>query len=200
LFNIENTLNELSQKRPIFRSEKDLQQGLFNWIQRDYKRCKKNIVTYGVKADLWLEDYNREIFIQLRHKTRKLSVNIDGSAFSLKTHGAQDQGRYDFFKDVQGLQYLCNNKLDKLGYSILLTNDHLYWEQPNKEDTVDKDFLLFDGRNATGKLAWTNEASHGTKSGREKQIELKQNYKLKWGNYSRFPIQDTEFRYLIVKV
>ncbi|MEH7249500.1 hypothetical protein V7114_22290 [Neobacillus niacini] len=141
-----------------------------------------------------------EILIQLKHKTRELSVNVGGSQFNLKKHGAYDQGRYDFFKDIKSLEALCLNNPYRKGYAILLTNDHRYWEKTMKLDCVDKDFHLYEGRKVVGSLTWQDEASHGTKSGRENPIDLKSIYDLKWNNYSRFVAKDSEFRYLCVEV
>jgi hypothetical protein len=200
LFNIEYILETLSKKRPLFRSEKDFQESLLQIMRSMDMKCEANRIINGTKVDLWIEDGDKEILIQLKHKTKKLSVHFDGSQFDLKNHGAQDQGRYDFLKDVKSLEPLCIDKNHRTGFSILLTNDHRYWEKPIKHDSVDKDFQLYDGRKVAGILQWKEEASIGTKSGRENEIELKGTYELRWKNYSKFPTQDSGFRYLRIEV
>lgn len=200
MFNLETILDTLSSQRPLFRSERDFQESLLQIIQSKGMKCEGHKIINGTKIDLWIEDGDKEILIQLKHKTKKLSVHIDGSQFDLKNHGAQDQGRYDFLKDVKSLEPFCIDYDHRTGFSILLTNDHRYWEKPIKHDSVDKDFQLYEGKKVAGILQWKEEASTGTKSGRENAIDLKGTYELKWRNYSKFTTQDSEFRYLSIEV
>lgn len=200
MLNINMLLNNLSEKRPVFRSEKDFQDSLFQHLRELGIKSEKNKIVSGIKVDLWLESGDKEIFIQLKHKTKKLSVHVNGSQFELKNHGAQDQGRYDFIKDVKSLEPLCLNSPRRIGYAILLTNDHRYWERSLKLDSVDKEFHLHGGRKAQGNLSWKEEASPGTKKGRENSIEFKGVYDLQWSHYSKFVPENGEFRYLCVEV
>lgn len=103
-------------------------------------------------------------------------------------------------KDVKSLESFCIDYEHRTGFSILLTNDHRYWEKAIKHDSVDKDFQLYEGRKIDGILQWKEEASAGTKFGREKAIDLKGTYELSWRNYSKFPKQDSEFCYLNIEV
>lgn len=200
MFNIETILDTLSKQRPLFKSERDLQESLIQKLRSTDLKCEVNKVVNGTKVDLWIDNGEKEILIQLKHKTKKLSVNVGGSQFDLKNHGAQDQGRYDFLKDLKGLEQLCMDNPVQTGYAILLTNDHRYWDRPIKLDSVDKDFHLYEGRRVNGTLAWKDGTSSGTLSGREFPIELRGTYSLKWVNYSRFSSNDSEFRYLSVEV
>jgi hypothetical protein len=200
LFDINSTLESLSSKRPVFRSEKDFQEALLHRMQSMNIKCEMNKVLNGVKVDIWLMEGEREIVVQLKHKTKKLSVNVGGSQFELKDHRAHDQGRYDFFKDIKSLELLCKGNSYRTGYAILLTNDYRYWEKPVKLDSVDRDFWIYEGKTVTGLLSWEQGASIGTKSGREEPIELKGAYRMEWENYSGLINQNSEFRYLCVKV
>jgi hypothetical protein len=200
MFNVTTILKELSGKRPVFRLENDFQEALLQTVTGMGIRCVKDKIVNGTKVDLWLEDGENEILIQLKHKTRELSVTVGGSQFNLKKHGAYDQGRYDFLKDIKSLESLCLDNPYRKGYAILLTNDHRYWEKGIKPGAVDEAFHLYEGRKVCGGLTWKKEASHGTKSGRENAIDLKGIYDLKWNNYSRFVAKDSEFRYLCVEV
>jgi len=200
MFNLETLLESLSSKRPLFRSEKDFQESLLQIIRSKSLKCDANKIINDTKIDIWIEDGDKEMLIQLKHKTKKLSVTVDGSPFNLKNHGAKDQGRYDFLKDVKSLEPFIIDQKHRSGFSILLTNDHRYWEKPIKPDSVDRDFQLYEGRKVSGKLQWRKEASNGTKSGRENAIDIKGIYECRWKNYSQFPTQDSEFRYLCIEV
>lgn len=200
MFDINRILDALSVNRPVFRLEKDFQEALYDSIRKLDYYCEKNKVIDGVKVDLYIEEGNVSYFIQLRHKTRSTILHVQGEEFKLKTHGAQDQGRYDYFRDLHSLERIIKNSSLRTGYSILLTNDHLYWEPSNKQNTVDKDFLLNEGRKVTGTLDWKKEASNGTKKGRDQSIELSKEYIFRWNNYSSFIVGNDEFRYLCVEV
>ncbi|WP_433745150.1 hypothetical protein [Falsibacillus pallidus] len=200
MLHIEEILQELSKKRPIFRSEEDFNQSLNGLLKSHYGNCTSKAKVNGIKVDLMIENGDEEILIQLKHKTRKISVMVDGVSFDLKNHGAQDQFRYDYLKDVKSLEPLCLDNPVRKGYAILLTNDHLYWQKPNKVDSVDKDFHLNEGRSISGTLVWSSTAGNGTTSSREEPIELKGHYKMSWYNYSAFRSQDSEFRCLVVEV
>lgn len=200
MFKIEVAFKNLAEKRPVFRSEKDFQEALLHTLRSFGIKSEMNKVINGTKVDLWSESGNIEMLIQLKHKTRELSVNVGGAQFELKKHGAYDHGRYDFLKDVKSLEPLCLDNPHRIGYAILLTNDHRYWEKSIKVDPVDKDFLLYEGRKVTSKLSWKNDTSFGTKSGRETPIDLKGIYELYWNHYSKFVAQDSEFRFLCVEV
>lgn len=200
MVNIERILSLLSEKRPVFRSERDFQEALHNILRAEGLRPEKNKTINGIRVDLWIEQDGKEIVIQLRHKTKKLSVEVNAEKYDLKNHGAQDISRYDFLKDVQSIERLCLENPLRMGFAILLTNDHLYWQQPVKSRSVDEDFLLFEGNCLSGECGWKEEAGYGTTNGRENPIYLKSLHKMKWKTYSTFPASNSEFRYLCVDV
>jgi hypothetical protein len=195
---IEEVLKSLSEKRQVFRSEKDFQEALCNEIRLAGNHCEKGKNIHGTRVDLYWEENGQEVVVQLRHKTKKLSVVVNGERFELKNHGAQDLGRYDFVKDLQSIERLCLDNPSRVGYVLLLTNEHLYWQPPMKNKSVDEEFLLFNGNRISGECAWKKEASYGTTNGREEPLLLRGEYKVEWKNYSTFPAQNSEFRYLCV--
>jgi hypothetical protein len=197
---LERALSLLSEKRPVFRSERDFQEALHNVLRGERLKTEKNKTINGIRVDLWIEQDGKEILIQLRHKTKKLSVEVNGEKYDLKNHGAQDISRYDFLKDVQSIERLCLENPHRMGYAILLTNDHLYWQKPVKSRSVDGDFLLFEGKCLSGVCDWKEEAGFGTINGREEPVYLKSVHKMKWKPYSIFPASNSEFRYLCVDV
>ena len=136
--------------------------------------------------DIWLP--LEGIAIELKYKTRGLELEQDDENFVLRDQSAQDQGRYDFLRDVQRLE-LMRSKLAqcKAGYAVLLTNDSSYWKVPTQRDTVDADFRVHEGRAVSGALAWAASAGTGTVRGRESPIQIRGSYRLRWHDYSSFP-------------
>jgi hypothetical protein len=197
---IDEVLKSLSEKRPVFRSEKDFQEALCNEIRLAGNHSEKGKNIHGTKVDLYWEEKGQEVVVQLRHKMKKLSVVVNGERFELKNHGAQDLGRYDFVKDLRGIERICQDNPSRVGYVLLLTNEHLYWQPPMKNKSVDEEFLLFNGNHISGVCEWKKEASYGTTNGREEPLLLRGEYLMTWRNYSTFPAQNSEFRYLLVSV
>jgi hypothetical protein len=105
----------------------------------------------------------------------------------LNNQAAQDISRYDYLKDVQKLEQIVNSRPGTKGYSIMITNDHLYWNNPTKQRSVDEDFLLYDGRKVSGNLKWSNSAGFGTTNGRADPIYLGIEYSFKWQDYVNLP-------------
>ncbi len=87
------------------------------------------------------------------------------------------------------------------GYSILLTNDHLYWKPSQKENAVDRDFHIYDGRIVSEICSWSEEASKSTTLGREEPIIFNNSYHMKWQPYFLFGNnKNEEFRVLMNEI
>lgn len=200
-------LSALAAQRPIFHSEADFQHA-FAW--EIHQRLPKASVRLELPVqvgnqflhiDIWVVYQGAVLAVELKYKTRSLSIQFGNEQYDLKNQNAQDIGRYDFLKDVQRLERVRAQHQNFTGYAILLTNDSAYWVKPTNFRTVDADFRLHDGRVIEGILAWSDKASDGTKKNRERAIELKGGYCLCWSSYSR-PSSERygEFRSLVVKV
>jgi hypothetical protein len=200
--NVEKILKSLAHKKPIFRSEKELQYALSDEIESLGFKCQRNGTVLGSKVDILVEDSDGGYFaIHLRNKTAKFSATVKGALYELKQHGAQDQGRYDFLSDVEALEKLTRGRSDVKGYVLLITNDHLYWTRPIKVSSVDEDFHLHDTRKITGELQWSMDASKGTQRNREDKIHLDKEYKCEWKRYSYINSnQNGTFEYLLIEV
>jgi len=212
MIEIEGVLKELSGKRPVFHSEADFQHALAWTIHEKYSdlniRLEKRVVLNNeeIYFDIFAFNKNKTV-IEVKYKTKNLNTVVNNEEFNLKNHGAQDQGRYDFIKDISRLEKALLEKAleihDGTGFAILLTNDESYWKTPTRYvDTADKAFRIHEGRIicGCGKLSWKERTSKGTKS-RRSDIILKRNYTLNWNNYSNMEGQKNgEFRYLLVKI
>jgi hypothetical protein len=63
----------------------------------------------------------------------------------LKDQNAQYQGRYEYLKDIQRIEWLSKELINyESGFAIFLTNDHLYWDDSGNE-TNDRAFYLTQG-------------------------------------------------------
>ena len=200
-------LSTLAKQRPIFHSEADFQHA-FAWeihqrlpVASVRLELPVQVRNRFLHIDIWVVYQGEVLAVELKYKTRGLSIRVGNEQYHLKSQSAQDIGRYDFLKDIQRLEQVGAQHRNFTGYAILLTNDSAYWAKPANFKTVDADFRLHDGRVIEGILAWSDKASDGTKKNRERPIELKGKYRLRWTGYSRLSSDRYgEFRSLVVKV
>jgi hypothetical protein len=139
--------------------------------------------------------------VELKYKTRALTVTITGEEFRLADQSAQDIGRYDFIKDIQRLERLLLSRPGTAGYAILLTNDSAYWTHRRDANPVDAAFRLDPGRKLAGTLTWDPRASAGTTRSREKPLTLNGAYTVAWHDYSQISsARYGVFKYLTIPV
>jgi hypothetical protein len=201
-------LNDLSYKRPIFYSEADFQHSIAWYLHLLFPdsnlRLEKRVVVAeeAFYVDIVFINSDSEIPIEVKYKTRAISAKIDNEIFQLKSHGAQDLGRYDFIKDIVRVEkVVASTGKGKVGYVLFLTNDSAYWKESNwQRETVYKEFEINDGRILKGKLSWKDHVGPGTTRGREQPLTLMGNYKLEWKEYSDLNSTYGKFRYLIVEI
>lgn len=204
---IQDVMNTLASQRKIFHSEADFQHA-FAWelhlrqpeasirLEKPLRTDTKNL-----HLDFLIEHHGKSVAVELKYKTRSLKLNQGGEDFHLSSHSAQDLGRYDFIKDICRLEEITSTIRDCEGWAIMLTNDTAYWKTPQNTGTVDAAFRLTEGRVLTGKLAWTDQASAGTKKNREKDLLVTGQYTLTWDDYATVTSRSySEFRYLAVKI
>ncbi len=206
MLDIKRLLSSLSDQRPIFHSEADFQHALAWEIHTQFPRANIRLEfpvaqdDKGIYIDMWVVLGGAITAIELKYKTRGLSISAHNELFHLKNQSAQDVGRYDFLKDIQRLEQITSTVEQPFtAYAIFLTNDSAYWNPPRKAETVDADFRIHEGRRVHGILNWKAGASDGTKKNREKSIVLKGLYQFNWQHYSRFEgVRYGAFRTLIV--
>ena len=159
MIDITGILKQLTEQRPIFHSEADFQHALAWEIHNRLSHAKirlefpvfhQNRQRY---LDLLVRTKSLELVaIELKYKTRALSIHNNDEDFQLKNQSAQDIGRYDFLKDVQRLEQFLAQSNSGTGYAIFLTNDSLYWKTAQNPETVDREFRLHHGRMIEGDL------------------------------------------------
>lgn len=200
-----SVMETLAQSRPIFHSESDFRHALSWQIQKDNPSTRirqevKNLIEGPARryVDIWLPDTGTAI--DLKYLTRSGAIIQGDEEFRLRDQSAQDLGRYGFCLDIARLEGISRSGKARNGYAILLTNEPLYWNRPNKPDGNDADFVLYEDREITGTLSWGPRTSASTLKGRETPLEIRGRYKAGWREFSD-PLGTgyTRFRYLLLQ-
>lgn len=208
MFDLKDALRSLAQNRPLFHSEADFQHALAWEIHERWPALSVRLeakplgISERIYIDIWIMDGSSPVAIELKYKTRRLNVTIDGEVFALLDQSAQDIGRYDFLADLQRLERVCGSCSGLSAYGILLTNDSSYWKTSLRAASVDAQFRLHEGRDLKGELAWGLGASKGTMRNRESPVALKGTYAATWNDYSEILGDGSyrQFRYLLIPV
>lgn len=200
---LDQIFRELAAERQLFHSEADLQHA-FAWKIRSTLGCQirleRRLPGTREYSDIAFENAGTRILIELKYKTMPVVFDTGDEPYDLKNHGAQDLGRYDFWKDVHRLEKALKRGLADRCWTILLTNDQSYWKTPSRAGTIDAAFRLFDGRSVSGVLRWTGKPAEGTVKNREQSIPLAGRYTILWKEFSSLPITTCgRFRYLLVE-
>jgi hypothetical protein len=207
MIEIPEILAILAKKRPIFHSEADFQH-TFAWeIQQKLPNASVRlelpiqVENQFLHIDVWVTHLDEVLAVELKYKTRALSVQVGNEQYRLKSQSAQDIGRYDFIKDIQRLEQISTVSRNFVGYAILLTNDSAYWIKPANLNTVDANFRINDGRVLEGIFSWAENTSFGTKKNREQPLVLKNRHIAQWESYSQPSLGSYgSFRSLTIKV
>jgi len=195
-------MTRLANRRPIFHSERDMQLALGWLMQEAWPVVKVRLEYRPTREREYIDIFRstidgRELFVELKYRTRALGATVGGEQFDLVDHSAHDHGCYDFLKDVERLERLVGHRPDASACCIILTNDWVYWT-PSQRDTNDACFRLHEGREIVGDLAWKARASEGTTKGRDKVITLRGRYRATWTDYST--VGNSTFRYLLLAI
>lgn len=206
-FDIELIISKLKDKRKIFVSEADFQFEMAWIVKEQYPNAKIRLeyspsFDFNIHIDILVILDGKWIPIELKYKTKGCSKKIDDEIFNLKNHGAKAVNCYLYLKDIQRIEKIRENvKVFEEGYTIFITNDIGYTKIPLKQNCVYKDFSLEDNIIKNGILNWNDNTSDGTKKNCEKPIILKNDYRIKWNDYSIIDNTNTgTFVYLVNKI
>lgn len=202
---LDDVLEVLAVRRPVFHSEADFQHALA-WAIRETNadipiRLEfRPFANDALYIDVWLAN-EPPIAIELKYPARSADMTVGRERFLLKNHSAQDLTRYDFWKDVTRLERVTTAFPGTLGFAILLTNDRSYWLPSSRPITIDAAFRLHEGRTVSGDLSWMTHAGAGTTKNRERTLPVSGRYDLSWRTYSNVGTDRySELRYLLVAV
>jgi hypothetical protein len=204
---IEKALVQLSERRPVFHSEADFQHALAWEIQRQLPEAsvRLEVPVLGLRGrgelDILVRIGERTTAVEVKYFKAALRHSIGKEQFSLPATVARDICRYDACKDVSRLETIVGSSQADEGYLIVLSNDRAHWSVGMKEDSIDRAFKLFEGRQLRGTLAWCEKAGEGTVRNRITPIELFGCYELTWQKFSEIPdVRNGLFRVLVVKI
>lgn len=210
---IEQTIQKLNR---VFHHEADFQHELAWQFRQQHPdtrlRLERRVAgtnfsgsTDDAYIDVWVDGDDAPVPIELKYKPHEFEGQWGDEPFELRRHSAQDVSRFDFIDDIARIESVVANSNCEYGLVVLLTNDHLYWKPPTRDDVVDAEFRLHDGRTLEGTLSWADDVGAGTVAQkRDRPIELSGTYELEWQDYEYDippgPEQHTDFRYLLVRV
>lgn len=227
---IETVLLALANERKVFWSEADFQFA-FAWKLKEMfedrnpqsginVRLERRVDALekrddGKKSgdayiDIWVEINEKVYPIELKYKTIKCTITDGSEEYKLKQHGACDIGCYPYLKDVERIEHISKSLGDNfgIGYAIMLTNDHLYWNRPNTspDTTAFSDFRIYDRRTipAGQNLDW-HPSSNKQPVWQKKlgPLTLTHNYTINWKDYSKLLNEEGKaipFKYSIIEI
>lgn len=196
---VDTIIKTLFKNNSAFCSEADFQHSFAMEIERSNGINRQVRLEYPIDQnnadhfDIMVIEGGKEYPIELKYKTRKTAVKdrLGNVLFYLKTHGAQNIGRYSFLKDVYRIEEfkMNNKKTFGMGCAIILTNDHLYMD--NSKGKTSQSLCLNNGISSGNKSLNTQATWARNKS----SFYIKGNYKTDW---QRVILNGIEFYYLIV--
>ncbi len=202
-FDIYLVLDELRKRKKIFRDENDFRQELDDVIREMYSNARVKIeypAPFNPKKDIDIvvimdNDYYP---IELKYKKRAFKGIVDNIEYNLSTDSAQNENCYHALKDIERIEKFKNNEpLFKKGYTVFLTNDLSYLNEP-RENAEYKEFSIHENAVKTGTLNWNRETP---KTGFEEPIILNGTYTMNWKEFSK--INDEKagtFMYLVNEI
>lgn len=199
-------IESLRRCRQLFHSEADFQFALAWEIQRlcpnaDIRLEYPPAHEPNKYIDILVRRDGFTYPVELKYKTRKLSVINDGEQFHLKDHGAQDLGAYDFIKDICRVEAFADHLGGfRCGFVIWLTNDPSYWKAPNAPSAGYAQFSVHDGAVKSGAMHWGSNLSAGTVREREEALRLRSEYRIDWKGYSDLGVPSGVFKYALLRV
>jgi hypothetical protein len=206
-------MNQLSIRRRLFHSEADFQLELASLFKESGHsvrleksfRLNTNFIE-NVKFELDIE-LDGEIAIELKYKTKKLSINVDGEQFLLTSHSAGNLGRFDAIDDARWVRELVNSGISTKGFTIFLTNDYDYWTN-DASNTMARNFNIVQERVLSDgdSLAWHPIDPSAGSAGKSRinpyaPIPIHFNEMIRWHNYSDLNgIKNGNFRFIVINV
>lgn len=185
-FDINLVLNNLREKRKIFRDENDLKQELSNSIYDTYNNIRVDReypANFDTKKaiDIVVIMDNKFYPIEVKYKRKTYKGIVDNIEYNLPSDNAHNENCYRAIRDIERIEKFKDNepKVDK-GYTIFLTNDLSYLNEP-RENSQYINFSIHENSVKTGTLNWKRE---NPKTGFEEPITLKGTYTMNWKEYS----------------
>ena len=216
-FDLEKVVDDLRKKRKVFHSEADFQFALAWEIKTTYQESKIRMEypqmvsgkNFTISADKTNTSENKVLInvdilvlyegsfypIELKYKTKEIpKFECNKEKYELKNHEAQTLGRYDFILDICRIESLAE-ALDNFehGYTLWLTNDLSYLQEPTDADVGYANFSVHQGAIKTGTMNWNGPRDIPP-------LTLRNKYIIDWKEYSNLGGNNGEFKYALLQV
>ena len=199
---IELYLKSLGNSSTTINNELHLQMLLAKYLE---SKGYKLLYEYHVPM---VYDEHEFVPIEIKYKTRRLNTattifnQLVSNVDILCDQGAQDLGRYGFWKDIYRLELVRNTfAAVRNGIALFVTNDPAYINNTNDPHVNYYDFHMKDGRtNVSGPLDWQNNNSKIANA--HLGFTLAGTYDIQWtpiGSHSN-PRSRADFSYCLVVV
>ena len=212
---INNIINGLKKKYPVFVSERHLQVAFSIEVSNVISGCKlypeysfdrnrrkteNNKRRKNEYIDLVIETNKKKFAFEFKYPVCYFEGDVNNRHIKLRHQSAWFGRRYDCLKDIERLENLKKDKEVDGGYFILITNYKGFWDKSEGKKTKDREFRFANGIKQ-GEKKWSEDTG-GTKKGREKGISIKYSYSVSFESFSDIKSANgnTKFKVLIVKV
>lgn len=196
-------------------NERDLQIHLAMWLRKsshayddvdlEYYVPRSELGGYvwnsELRLDLVVRKGNEFLPVELKYKTRSITRRIErfgerlsGEVVVVKNQGAQDLGRYDFWKDIRRVELVRKRFLAvKNGLAVFVTNDPSYLKA-GKASSNHAALSMAAGVHARSKQ-WKNCDSFCARE--HPGFEVEADYEIVW---QQFVAEGETFHYCILQV
>lgn len=193
---LQEILERLASRRPVFHSERDFQVALAWEVKLADPDIDVHLETRPadrVHLDIAFEKDGNYTAVELKYLTRGWSGHVNGQRYDLKTQSAHDRGRYGVVRDIWRIEQFANRPKSN-GAVVVLTNDPSYLNSSGRV-TRDAAFRIHDGAVISGLRAWAGCPP----SSDMVDLKLAGSYELRWSGYSSGDL-GPQFWKLVVEV
>ncbi|WP_274956969.1 hypothetical protein [Millionella massiliensis] len=205
----------LEKNNELLFNERDLQMQLAIWLRRsaqgyedvdlEYYVPRAELAEYVWESELRLDIVVRRggefLPVELKYKTRSITRRMERfgetlrtAAVVVKNQGAQDLGRYDFWKDVRRMELIRKRfAAVRNGLALFLTNDPTYLRAA-KESSNHKALSMAEGIHDR-KKEWQDKESACARGHPDFEVEFP--YAIEWQTTR---IDNESFHYCILQI
>lgn len=198
-------------------NERDFQTQLAVWLRQSHNAYDDVALEYYVpkiclgdeyiweqedlRMDIVVEKDGEFVPVELKYKTKnarvslsRFGVKLEGLHEVMKNQGAQDHGRYDFWKDIRRIELVRKHFTNvKGGLAVFMTNDEAYTKEP-RATSNNQAFSMCAGLHDKRKT-WKDPKSKSAQS--RPDFTLERDYAINWNTKT---INGVEFHYCVVSI
>lgn len=154
-----------------------------------------------LRLDIVVEKDGEFVPVELKYKTKnarvslsRFGVKLEGLHEVMKNQGAQDHGRYDFWKDIRRIELVRKHFTNvKGGLAVFMTNDEAYTKEPRAMSNFHA-FSMSAGTHPARK-AWKAPESKSAQN--RPDFTLERDYTIEWNTKT---INGITFYYCLTRI